>query len=104
MGKLRYARLSLESHETQTLTNQNKYLNKHADKQKSKEDKVSTQRQVPSGVWEFLPHKQHMPKHLPTQCLAVAERSRALRGARDTGKSERPSGKGDWPARSSHIL
>lgn len=55
-------------------------------------------------VWEFLPHKQHMPKHLPTQCLAVAERSRALGGARDTGKSERSSGKGDWPARLPHIL
>ena len=28
-----------------------------------------------------------MPKHLPTQYLAIAERSRAPRGARDTSNS-----------------
>lgn len=72
MGKLRYARLFLESHETQTLTNQNKYLNKHASKQKSKENKVSRQRQVPSGgVGIFTPQATHAqaPSHpVPGSC------------------------------------
>lgn len=56
-------------------------------KQKSTEEKLCSQRQDQVVAREFLPDEQYMPKHLPSQCLATAERSRALRGGRDTGNS-----------------